>query len=107
MESHPLYVLGALVDALVAAADFGRARQRSIEGLGLQPGSMCCWWGRHRPRPRVFVWVPSPGWTSRLPCWTMRDGRRLGCQSTPRHGCATTHVPDEAFDAIVFHLVLR
>lgn len=26
-------------DALVAAADFGQARQRSIQGLGLQPGA--------------------------------------------------------------------
>jgi hypothetical protein len=32
-------------DTLVAAADFGMARQRSIQGLGLQPARMCSWSG--------------------------------------------------------------
>jgi phosphatidylethanolamine/phosphatidyl-N-methylethanolamine N-methyltransferase len=98
-------------DTLVAAADFGQARQRSIEGLGLQPGEHVLLVGAgtgldlaYIPHGVSITAVDiTPGMLERC----RRRAERLGVP-------VDAHVMDarrltfqnEAFDAVVFHLVL-
>ena len=87
-------------DALVAAADFGRARQRSIEGLGLQPGEhvLLVGAGTGLDLAQFRMVCPSPGWTSRLPCWSDAgdEPSALACQSTHASWMRDDSFQDEA-----------
>jgi phosphatidylethanolamine/phosphatidyl-N-methylethanolamine N-methyltransferase len=98
-------------DTLVAAADFGRARRQSIQGLCLQPGARVLLVGAGTgldlecmPRGVTVTAVDiTPAMLDRC----RRRAERLGV-------AVDTHVMDarqlafeaESFDAVVFHLVL-
>jgi phosphatidylethanolamine/phosphatidyl-N-methylethanolamine N-methyltransferase len=98
-------------DALVAAADFGRARQRSIQGLGLEPGAHVLLVGagtgldlEYLPRDVTVTAVDI------TPAMLERCGRRakelgLAVDAQVMDARQLTF-EDDAFDAIVFHLVL-
>jgi phosphatidylethanolamine/phosphatidyl-N-methylethanolamine N-methyltransferase len=98
-------------DALVAAADFGRARQRSIQGLGLQPGAQVLLVGagtgldlEHLPRDVTITAVDiTPAMLKRC----RRRGARLGVAVKPQvMDARQLTFEDEAFDAVIMHLVL-
>ena len=59
-------------NALVAPADFGLARQRSIDCLGLQPGEhvLLVKVGTGLDVAYIRHGVSITGWTPRLPCWS-------------------------------------
>jgi len=98
-------------DALVAAADFGHARHRSIQQLALKPGHRVLLVGagtgldlEYLPRDlRICAVDVTPAMLNRLG----RRADRLGVE-------VETHIMDgrrlafeaEAFDAVVLHLVL-
>jgi phosphatidylethanolamine/phosphatidyl-N-methylethanolamine N-methyltransferase len=98
-------------DALVAAADFGQARQRSIQGLGLQPGAHVLLVGagtgldlEYLPRDVSITAVDiTPAMLERC----RRRADRLGVAVDARvMDARQLTFENEAFDAVVFHLVL-
>jgi phosphatidylethanolamine/phosphatidyl-N-methylethanolamine N-methyltransferase len=98
-------------DRLVAAADFGLARQRSIQGLGLQPGVHVLLVGagtgldlEYLPRDVTITAVDiTPAMLERC----RRRADRLGVAVDARvMDARQLTFEDEAFDAVVFHLVL-
>jgi phosphatidylethanolamine/phosphatidyl-N-methylethanolamine N-methyltransferase len=98
-------------DALVAAADFGRARQRSIEGLELCPGARVLLIGagtgldlEYLPRDVSITAVDvTPAMLERY----RRRADRLGMGVDARvMDARQLAFEDNAFDAVVLHLVL-
>ena len=98
-------------DALVAAADFGRARQRSIQGLGLQPGAQVLLVGagtgldlEYLPRDVTVTAVDiTPAMLERC----RRRAKQLGIAVDAQvMDARQLTFDDDAFDAVVFHLVL-
>ena len=98
-------------DTLVAAADFGLARQRSIQGLGLQPGAHVLLVGagtgldlEYLPRDVTITAVDiTPAMLER--CRRRADGLGVALDARVMDARQLTF-EDEAFDAVVFHLVL-
>jgi phosphatidylethanolamine/phosphatidyl-N-methylethanolamine N-methyltransferase len=98
-------------DGLVAAADFGQARQRSIQGLGLQPGARVLLVGagtgldlEYLPRDVTITAVDiTPAMLERC----RRRAERLGIAVDAQvMDARQLTFKDEAFDVVVFHLVL-
>jgi phosphatidylethanolamine/phosphatidyl-N-methylethanolamine N-methyltransferase len=98
-------------DALVAAAEFGQARQRSIQGLGLQPGAHVLVVGagtgldlEYVPRGVTITAVDiTPAMLERC----RRRAERLGVPVNAQvMDARQLTFEDEAFDAVVLHLVL-
>jgi ubiquinone/menaquinone biosynthesis C-methylase UbiE len=98
-------------DWLVAAADFGQARARSISGLDLQPGARVLLIGAgtgldldHMPRGVAITAVDvTPAMLDRC----RRRAERLGVRVDARvMDARQLAFEDEAFDAVVLHLIL-
>jgi phosphatidylethanolamine/phosphatidyl-N-methylethanolamine N-methyltransferase len=98
-------------DALVAAADFGRARRRSIEGLELGPGARVLLIGagtgldlEYLPREVSIAAVDiTPAMLERC----RQRAERLGMAVDTRvMDARELAFEDDTFDAVVLHLVL-
>jgi phosphatidylethanolamine/phosphatidyl-N-methylethanolamine N-methyltransferase len=100
-----------IYDSLVGAADFGRARQRSIEGLNLRPGMRLLLIGAGTGLDLEYV-PPDVRITAVdvTPAMLERCRRRAERRAVPLDArimdARQLAFEDGAFDAVVLHLVL-